>query len=198
MPLGGSCSAGAGWPFARGRSALGSAAPATHDQHMVRDDIRVRRVAPGDAAELERFYAELSADSRVTRFHSASRGISHEQAEEFAAADHRRREGFVAVAGGGIVGHLVLEPMGEGIEELAVAVDDRVQDHGVGTLLLAAAVASARLRGVRCIVGWVMGENGAMRHLLAASHHTIRLGWEGPVARYELEVPAAMPGRAAA
>jgi GNAT superfamily N-acetyltransferase len=178
--------------------ALGSAALATHDQPMVRDDIRVRRVAPGDAAELERFYAELSADSRVSRFHSASRGISREQAEEFAAADHRRRDGFVAVAGGRIVGHLVLEPMGEGTEELAVAVDDRVQHHGVGTLLLAAAVASARLRGVRCIVGWVRAENGAMRHLLAASHHRLRLGWEGSVARYELEVPLVMPRRAAA
>lgn len=73
-----------------------------------------------------------------------------------------------------------------------------VKDHGVGTLLLAAAVASARLRGVRCIVGWVMGESSAMRHLPAASHHRLRLGWEGSVARYELEVPPAMPGRAAA
>ncbi|MEO7296558.1 MAG: GNAT family N-acetyltransferase [Candidatus Limnocylindria bacterium] len=165
---------------------------------MVRDDIRVRRVAPGDAPELERFYAELSADIRVSRFHSASRRISHAQAEVFAAADHWRRDGFVAVAGGRIVGHLVLEPMGEGTEELAVAVDDRVQHHGVGTLLLGAGVASARLRGVQRIVGWVMVENGAMRHLLVASHHRLRVSWEGSVARYELEVPPAMSGRAAA
>ena len=178
--------------------ALGSAALAPQDQHMVRDDIRVRRVASGDAAGLERFYAELSADSRVSRFHGASRGISHAQAEVFAAADHRRRDGFVAVAGGRIVGHIVLEPMAQGIEELAVAVDDRVQHHGVGTLLLAAAVASARLRGVGRLVAWVRGESGAMRHLLAASHHRLRLGWEGSVARYELEVPPVMPRRAAA
>jgi N-acetylglutamate synthase-like GNAT family acetyltransferase len=165
---------------------------------MVRDDIRVRRVAPGDAAELERFYAELSADSRVTRFHSASRGISHEQAEQFAAADHWRRDGFVAVAGGRIVGHLVLEPMGEGTEELAVAVDDRVQHHGVGTLLLVAAVASARLRGIRRLVAWVRAENGAMRHLLSASHHPLCLGWEGLLAKYELEMPLDLPRLAAA
>jgi GNAT superfamily N-acetyltransferase len=163
---------------------------------MVRDDIRVRRVASSDAAELERFYAELSANSRLSRFHSASRGIRREQAEEFAVANHRQRDGFVAVAGGRIVGHLVLESMGYGVEELAVAVDDRVQRHGIGTLLLAAAVASARLRGVRRIVGWVLEQNNAMRHLLAGSHHRLRVGWEGSVARYELEVPpAAMPGR---
>jgi GNAT superfamily N-acetyltransferase len=169
---------------------------------MVRDGIRVRRVAAGDAAELERFYARLSADSRVSRFHAASRGISRTQAKRFAAADHLRRDGFLAVAGGRIVGHLMLEPMGNGIEELAMAVDDGVQHHGVGTLLLAAAFASARLRGVRCLVAWVKAENAAMRHLLAASHHPVRLGWEGSLARYELDVPPAMPpamlGRGAA
>lgn len=165
---------------------------------MIRDDIRVRRVAPDDAPELKRFYAELSADSRVSRFHAACRGISRQQAETFAAADHRRRDGFVAVADGRIVGHLVLEPMGTDIEELAVAVDDRLQHRGVGTLLLAAAVASARLRGIRRLVAWVRAENGVMRHLLTTSHHPLRLGWEGPVARYELEVPPALPSHLAA
>ncbi|HEX9635655.1 MAG TPA: GNAT family N-acetyltransferase [Candidatus Limnocylindria bacterium] len=165
---------------------------------MVDDDIRVRRVAPGDAPELERFYAELSAESRALRFHGASRGIGHEQADRFAAADHRLRDGLVAVADGRIAGHLVLERVGDGVEELAVAVDDRVQHHGVGTLLLAAAVASARLRHVRRLVAWVKAENVAMRHLLNASHHPLRLSWEGSVARYELEVPVNLPGSAAA
>ncbi len=160
---------------------------------MFGDDIRVRRVAPEDAIDLRRFYAELSADSRQSRFHCASRGISHDQAEQFAAADHRRRDGFVAVAGGRILGHVMLEPIGQGIEELAVAVDDRVRHHGVGTLLLAAAVGSARLRGARGIVAWVMSENGAMRRLIGASHHPVRLGWEGLVARYELEMPPIRP-----
>jgi GNAT superfamily N-acetyltransferase len=156
---------------------------------MAADDIRVRRVAPGDAAELERFYACLSADSRVLRFHCASRGIGHAQAQDFAAADHQRRDGFVAVAGERIVGHLVLEPLGEETEELAVAVDDRLQHQGVGTLLLVAAVASARLRGVRRLVAWVRAENTMMLHLLAASHYPLRVTWEGSVARYELAVP---------
>lgn len=160
---------------------------------MVPDDIRVRRVAPGDVHELERFYAELSADSRVSRFYGACRGISHEEAERYAAADHLQRDGFVATAGGRIIGHLVLEPSGPGIEELAVAVDDRVQHHGIGTLLLAAAVASARLRGIRRLVAWVRAGNSAMRHLLTTSHHSVRLGWEGSVARYELELPMDLP-----
>ena len=164
---------------------------------MVHDDIRVRRVAPQDWAELERFYAELSVDSRASRFHGASRGISHEQADDFAAADHQRRDGFVAVVDGRVIGHLLLEPLEPGVEELAVAVDDRFQHHGVGTLLLAAALASARLRGVERLVAWVMAANGPMRHLLTSSRHRLSLTWDGLTARYELEVAPAIARPAA-
>jgi len=165
---------------------------------MVDHDVRVRRVAPADLGGLQRFYAELSADSRESRFHSGCRGITTRQAETFASADHRRRDGFVAVAGGRIIGHLVLEPMGDGIEELAVAVDDRAQRSGVGTLLMAAGVASARLRHARRLVAWVRAGNTGMRHLLTGSHHPLRLSWEGSIARFELDLPGELPGDAAA
>ena len=164
----------------------------------MRDDIRVRRVDGSDSVELERFYAELSGDSRAARFHAASRGVTHRQALDFASADHRARDGFVAVSGGRIVGHLVLEPMGAGTDELAIAVDDRVQHHGVGTLLMAAAIASARLRCVRRLVAFVKPENGAMRRMLTTSPHRLRVDWDGLVARYELEVPQDVARRAAA
>ena len=155
---------------------------------METDDIRVRWVAAHDAAELERFYAELSSDSRALRFQHGCRGISDAQAECFATADHHLRDGFVAVAGDRIVGHLVLEPAGSATEELAVAVDDRLQHHGVGTLLLAAAMASARLRGIKRLIAWVLPENRSMRHLLAAARHPMRMRWEDTVLRYELDV----------
>jgi GNAT superfamily N-acetyltransferase len=155
---------------------------------MVDDDIRVRRIAPGDVVALERFYVDLSASSRARRFDCASRGIGHRQALEFAAADHRGRDGFVAVADDRIIGHVVLEPLGDDTEELAVAVDDSVQHHGVGTLLLAAALASARLRRIRHLVAWVRADNSPMRRLLTASAHARQVTWDGSVARYELTV----------
>ena len=142
----------------------------------------------GDHQELERFYAELSGVSRATRFHGGSRGITHAQAVRFASADHRQRDGFVAVADGQIVGHLMLEPDDPGSEELAVAVSDQLQHHGVGTLLLAAAIASARLRGIQRLVAWVLPDNSAMRRLLTTSGHLVRLTWQGNMARYELAV----------
>jgi ribosomal protein S18 acetylase RimI-like enzyme len=186
------------WPVEEGRQALDPTRNVTHDVHVTYDDIRVRRVVVGDAIELGQFYADLSAESRASRFHSASRGISHEQADHFASVDHRRRDGFVAVADRRIVGHLALEPIGPETDELAIAVDDRFQQHGVGTLLLAAGIASARLRGVRRIVALVKAENGPMQHLLTTSQHPLRLGWEGSQARYELEVLPEASGQAAA
>jgi L-amino acid N-acyltransferase YncA len=155
---------------------------------MVDDDTRIRRVAPGDAVALERFYAELSASSRALRFHCASRGIGRRQASSFASADHKRRDGFVAVAHGRIVGHVVLEPLTTGAEELAIAVDDSAQHHGVGTLLMASAVASARLRGIHHLVAWVRAGNSPMRRLLTASPHSLLVTWDGGGARYELTV----------
>ena len=114
---------------------------------MWSEDVRIRRVAKGDGPALERFYAELSTRSRSLQFHGQCPSIGATRAEDLAAADHRRRDGFVAVAGETIVGHLMLEPDGEATEEMAVAVSDRFQGHGVGTLLVAAGNASGRLRG---------------------------------------------------
>lgn len=158
---------------------------------MARDDITVRWVRADDATRLEAFYCALTEDSRAARFHGACRGISHQRAEHDSAADHRRRDGFVAEYDGCIVGHLVLEPVSVGVEELAVAVADDVQHHGVGSLLMAAAVASARLRGVRHLQAWIRPDNEAMRRLFTGtSRPTHLLGWDGYDARYELDVPA--------
>jgi GNAT superfamily N-acetyltransferase len=173
--------------------ALASLRGAEDDQGVIDNDIRVRRVRPDDAAELERLYAELSDSSRLLRFHGRSRAVDRRAAAAFAAADHVRRDGFVAIDGPRVVGHLALEPLGAGAEELAVVVDDRAQHRGVGSLLLAAAVASARLRAIRTIVAWVMAENGAARHIVESTHRRARRFWEGPVARYEIEVPPMPP-----
>jgi GNAT superfamily N-acetyltransferase len=154
---------------------------------MARDEIRVRRIDPGAAPELERFYAALSPDSRASRFHGACRGISARQAAGFAAADHAQRDGFVALAGDRIVGHLTLEPMAGGADEVAVAVDDDVQHHGVGTLLVTGAIASARLRGIPRLVAWVKADNAPMRRLLISSSHPVHITWEGSIARCELQ-----------
>jgi GNAT superfamily N-acetyltransferase len=104
----------------------------------------------------------------------------------------------VAVAGSRIVGHVVLEPCGSKAEEVAVAVGDQLQRRGIGTLLLAAALASARLRRVSRLIAWVQAENTGMRRLLVRSGHPLRMSWDRSVARYELAVSRELPRGAAA
>jgi acetyltransferase len=136
--------------------------------------VRIRPIRPSDAALLTTFYAGLSDESRRSRFFVSSAGITAAQAEDFAAADHRRRAGFVAVeagtAGGPerIVGHVCVEPADEGAAEFAVAVADELQGRGIGHRLLDLAVAWARARGLRRLVAMMLPCNPAI-HRLAAS-----------------------------
>jgi hypothetical protein len=57
-----------------------------------------------------------------------------------------------------------------------------------------AAVAAARLRGVRRLVAWIRPDNEAMRRLFTGTSHPARLiRCDGFDARYELSVPPAQP-----
>jgi ribosomal protein S18 acetylase RimI-like enzyme len=167
------------------------------------DEIRVRRIRPQDAAQLERLYAELDQLSRERRFLDPRGSVDARAAAAFASVDHQRRDGFVALDGARVVGHLALEPRGGGVDELAIVVDAGARHQHVGSLLMAAAFASARLRSTRSIVAWVLVDNDAARHLMESTHHPARLFWEGGLARYEIEtaphpppgpVPASAPG----
>lgn len=156
------------------------------------DDIRIRRVRPDDGPALEQLYAGISDASRRLRFHGRPGRVGSRTVTAFIAGS-ARGDGFVATRGDRIVGHLMLEPRGGGIDELAVVVDDRVQHRGVGSLLIAAALASARLRAVPTLVAWVLAENRVARRLLEGSHHRTRRFWEGHVVRYEIDVPLTPP-----
>jgi acetyltransferase len=120
---------------------------------------------------LARFYAGLSDDSRHTRFFGASHGITDLQAERFARIRLRGGDGFVALDRAGQVrGHIDLEPAGSlngrRIEEIGVAVADDWQSHGLGRALLAAAVASARRRGIGILEAEMLTGNAAIHALL--------------------------------
>src|SRR5262249_10266553 len=91
--------------------------------------ISIRPIRNTDLEALARFYGELSAESSAARFPAAGRGIGERIACSFCGPDHEHREGLVAEASDAtgtrsIVGHLCLEPIGDGEAEVAVAVAD--------------------------------------------------------------------------
>jgi acetyltransferase len=132
----------------------------------------IRPVVSDDAAALAAFYEALSVDSRRTRFFGVCRSISDLQASRFARARSRGAHGWVATdTEHRIVGHLCLEPevQRDGVEEIAVAVADDWQGHGLGHRLVEVAIASARRRGVIALEATMLTGNHPIHALLEHS-----------------------------
>lgn len=150
--------------------------------------IRIRPIEPGDRDALIGFYAALSADSLVQRFHGASIGIVGRTAVFFSGPDHEHREGFVAVLdepgvrgapAPTIVGHLCLEPSGAHEVEVAVAVADAWQRQGIGRRLLHAALAWAERHGIVRLRASMLSTNVAILGLLRSMGRAVTLSMPG-------------------
>jgi acetyltransferase len=139
----------------------------------------IRAIRPADVVPLERFYAELSPDSRDARFHGGARGIEDRAARTFCGPDHVHREGLVAVERQGrrerIVGHLCLEPLRSQDVEMAVAVADAWQHHGIGHALLVAAIDWACTHGFARVRGSIRWSNPAILGLVRACGRSVRI-----------------------
>ena len=134
--------------------------------------ITIRQIECGDSADLVRFYAGLSAESRRLRFLSAATTLGDAAVRQFCGPDHEHREGFVAVASDSsgderIVGHLCLEPNGPDEMEVAVAVADEYQRLGIGVRLVDEAAHWASAHGTRAFRAWFAIDNMGIRRLLA-------------------------------
>jgi GNAT superfamily N-acetyltransferase len=131
----------------------------------------VRRVRPSDWMSLREFYAGLNPESRRARFLGTTAGLSDAQSLSFCTPDHVHGEGFVALADEHVVGHLCLEPWGNGMLELAVAVADEVQGKGVGRRLFEAAIEWASRHGVTALVATAYADNTRVLRLLSSAPH---------------------------
>jgi GNAT superfamily N-acetyltransferase len=158
----------------------------------------IRAIAPGDVGALEAFYQGLSADSREARFHGAT-SVGDRAAHAFCAAEHEGRHGVVAEALGSdgrwtIVGHLCLEPLGDGTAEIAVAVADAWQHHGVGRALLIEAIKWARQHHLSVLLATIRWSNAAMLRLLRTVGRPVTFGGEDAgIVDVRLDVAARVP-----
>ena len=147
--------------------------------------IRIRAIEPGDRDALMRFYAALSGNSLALRFHGASNGIADRAAAAFCGPDHEHREGLVAIvdqpgaAESIVVGHLCLEPAGPHEVEMALAVADARQRHGIGRALLVSAMAWAELHGIDRLRASMWSTNLAILGLLRSIGRPVALTMPG-------------------
>ena len=147
--------------------------------------VRIRSIQPGDRDALMQFYESLSEESLLRRFHGASNGIADRAARFFCGPDHEHREGLVAVLDEPgalapiIVGHLCLEPSGPREVEMAVAVADAWQRHGIGRRLLLAATAWAVGHEVDRLRASMLSTNVAILGLLRSLGRAVTLTMPG-------------------
>lgn len=162
--------------------------------------VTIRPIEATDADNLSAFYSALSPDARYSRFLGTCRGIDECAARRFAAANHQTRDGVVAVLrevgpnDGGIVGHACLEPDGGRAEEVAFAVADQLQGHGIGTALMAHAIRSAKNRGILRLTGTTLATNARMNRLALHAGVPVATRAHGPgVIHFELDLTGGRP-----
>ena len=131
----------------------------------------IRTITDADRDALTRFYAALSPEAFEARFHGAAAGIGVPVARYLCGPDHDHREGLVAEAieadgSSVIIGHICIEPSCPDSAEMAIAVADAWQRHGVGRAMLAEAIVWARGHGLTRLVASMRWGNNAILGLI--------------------------------
>ncbi len=135
-------------------------------------EVTVRPIRPEDAEMEQAFVVHgMSDESRYYRFANALHELSDKMLVRFTQIDYDRELALVAVVheddGDRQVGvaRYVIDPGGTSCE-FALAIADAIQGQGVGGRLLTYLMDVARTRGLREMVGYVLGQNTRMLHLM--------------------------------
>jgi RimJ/RimL family protein N-acetyltransferase len=139
--------------------------------------VHIRPIAPEDEPLLHEAVAAMSERSVYFRFFSPLKRLPDALAHRLAVVDHKDRFALVATThkpGGKerILGVARYDRVpGTNIAEVAVAVVDAMQRHGLGGALLAMLARAARDHGIKTFTLIVLPENQQMLGLLR------RMGW---------------------
>ena len=125
--------------------------------------IHVRPVLRSDEEPLRRFFEGLDPTSRMFRFFSGAVDLAA-AARHMLAVDYSDSYGLVATRGADdrIVGQGAYFKDGRGRAEVAFAVADELQGHGLATILLAHLAEVAEENGISVFTAEVMPENHRM------------------------------------
>jgi GNAT superfamily N-acetyltransferase len=132
--------------------------------------VEIRPIEPDDKDALARGFDRLSELSRYRRFLSPRGPLTQAELRYFTEVDHHDHEALVAVdpdTGEGVgVARFVRSTEDPNVAELAVAVVDDWQGHGIGSLLAGKLAKRARQEGITCFTALALAENDAMLGLL--------------------------------
>ena len=141
-----------------------------------RRGISIRPIERADGPGLSDFYAALSPESRRRRFLGSSSLLPDTVASRFA---DQSDVGLIATLtepgpnDGLVVGHASLQPDGAGGAEIAFAVADAYQRHGIGRRLVTGVLEQARDLGLHRVTAVLFADNARMRRLLCDANHAV-------------------------
>ena len=125
----------------------------------------VRPMRSGDESRVRDLYARMSDRSRFLRFFAPLSPAAAARLDHAPDVDDPRFT-LVAEIGRDIVGIAEFDEMGEGVAEVAFAVQDHEQGRGLGTVLLEHLARVATTRGIDRFVANVLAENHQMLRVL--------------------------------
>jgi GNAT superfamily N-acetyltransferase len=159
--------------------------------------IRIRAIRADDKQRLLQHFQTLSPQSVYYRFFGLKRSLNDDDLHRFTELDFVYHVGLAATLGYGTsesfvgVGRYVRSE-DSSRAEVAFAVLDEYQGHGIGTLLLKHLARIARMGGIKEFVAYVLGRNKQMLEVFANSGFRVHDSHESGVVRVslEIEVPA--------
>jgi acetyl coenzyme A synthetase (ADP forming)-like protein len=170
-------------------AANGVGYPRQYDVDVVLREGSTVHLRPALAADLEaltRFLSALSEESKVFRFFHAVKETAH-LAASFLDMDYQKRFSLVALQGQPevIVGHGFYAVTGPARAEVAFAVADALQGHGLGTILLGQLAQAAVAAGIAVFEADVMSENYRMAQVFRDSGFDVSVRSSRGVLRIE-------------
>ncbi|HEX9118259.1 MAG TPA: GNAT family N-acetyltransferase [Anaerolineae bacterium] len=138
--------------------------------------LTLRAIRPDDAPRLQALAERLSPQSMYFRAMMPLKSLSDRDARRLATVDYARRMALVATRptaeGEEIVGvarYAADRTSPSGEAEVAVVVEDRLQGHGLGTLLIMRLGTYARRHGIRAFRAVVLAANTAVERMIQAT-----------------------------
>jgi RimJ/RimL family protein N-acetyltransferase len=152
--------------------------------------VHVRHVRPSDEPVLRAAFRELSARSRYQRFLGPVSELSDSLWRYLCNVDGRDHVALVALddesrAVG--VARFVRQWTAPSVAEVAITVADAWQCRGLGSLLIALLVETARRAGVDAFVAYALPNNVGIRRLLAR-HGPLRVSMVGGEETMEVQL----------
>ncbi|HEX6799080.1 MAG TPA: GNAT family N-acetyltransferase [Ktedonobacterales bacterium] len=163
--------------------------------------IQVRPIRPGDAARLQAFHSQLSADSVVFRFFRYLPVLPDADAARFTHVDYVDRMALVATDGKGegerLLAVVRYDRITSDTAEVAFVVADHWQGHGIATALLHRLAAFARLQGITHLLAVTLATNAKMLEVLRHAGYPLSARYISGEVEMTLDISAPAPGEPA-